>query len=496
MSRLKKFPTILAYIEAHHPEVHKLVELLSLQNSFIPRRGGGMTFLVPNTEYSAKIQEIADGDEPEKATDMIQSLLIPLNLETVQDWRDNSDELSNLLDKRIEITSVTETKIVLKNGATITKNEVFKPFERSGAAERANMSVWNIQGSVAVDAPAVGKRRAGKTATTRVRARNIKTDDLMLRTFVDTVTKKELQAWKSQSGPIKSIKLTVLCNYVRYLVQHKAELEFKEHLEYFKQVCDPLACGGIEAAFYLTFCCRDAMGVDGVRRVGLNDTITLVKILQDKTIDLFAAVDKPLNVISENLGYPVNTELSETIAGLAKSVRPRVIKDLMTLYDAWVATSEGHAAARFKAVQGLKVLIDEFKHYLSLTWLTFRQNPDFVSRQSAYKDFLDSLSRFGSPIILNNPAAQSSLLGIMRIYAKSPKDVTPEHVDYLTDFLSEDGAFRSERQELRSDDSDPRFAPLDSEYLNEDMELSASTRTELRNYMAKHGGKLPDDLLK
>jgi hypothetical protein len=485
--KLKKYPSIFVYLESNHPEIAELVETLALQNNFVPRRGGGITFLVPDSEYVKKIQEIASSDNPEAATDMIQCLLIPLLLETVQDWRDNSDDIPTLLaGKRLEVKSVGERGVVLKNDSVITPNEVFKPFTRSGTAERANMAVWNLRGNVSVvDTANKQKRRAGPRVP---KTRNNAADDMSIRSFVDEVIKRELSSMRGKN-PVRSVKMTVLCNYVRYLVQHQSE----EHLEYFKLVCDPLAAGGIEAAFYLVFCCRDALGVDGVRRVGLNDTSTLVKILGDSSVDLFASVDKPLNILKESLGYPADADLVELIGGFADSVSPKTIPALLSLYDTWVGALQGYAGTRLKAVSGLKLLIDEFKHYVSLMWLAFRESYD--TRTSAYKEFLRTLDRFGVPVIINNPA-QSTIAQLGRLYKKSPKEITQEHMNYITDFLGEDGAFRSERQELKSDQNSLRFQPPELEYANDDMELSSSTKTELRNYMAKHGGKLPDDLLK
>lgn len=491
-SRMKKFPRLVDYVEAHHPSLGKLIDALALTNSFTPRKGCGITFLVPDEDYINEITAVAETEEPEPATDMIMSLIIPIMLGSVSDWKNCSEDLPNLLGRKIEIASIREDRIILKNGSTITKNDIFKPILRSGNAERGNMAVWNIKGKVSLDAPKSGQKPGTKKLVPAPATRNGRQDDQFIRDFVKKVDKMELTAMRRVTRNIHSVKLTVLCNYLRYLLQHQSELEFKEHIDYFKHICDPSAAGGIEAAFYLTFCCRDAIDMNGVKRPGLNDMSSLMKILSDPSIDLFTSVDKPVSFIIENTsGTPADNELSEVISAISESVRPRSVDDLVKVYDAWAARTEGYAGAKFKTIPGLKLLIDEFKYYCSMSWLGYRQSGE--NKFNAYKDFLLSLEGWGHPhMTINNPELQSSMLGILRIFKQSPKTITTEHTTYIREFLSEDGAFRSERQEIKPDETGLRFIPLDQEYANDDMSLSSTARTELRNYMAKHGGKLPD----
>jgi hypothetical protein len=180
---------------------------------------------------------------------------------------------------------------------------------------------------------------------------------------------------------------------------------------------------------------------------------------------------------------------------MSESVRPRTIVELVQVYEAWVSRMDGYAGARFKSVPGLKILIDEFKYYCSMAWLTYRQSGE--TNANAYKDFLMAIGRWGHPkIIINNPETQSEILNIYRIFQKTPKAITTDQATYIRDFLAEDGAFRSERQEIKYDETGLRFIPMEQEYANEDMTLSSTARTEIRNYAAKHGGKLPDDFFK
>lgn len=486
---MKKFPRIVDYIQAEHPDLGGIIDDLALQNSFVPRRAGGITFLVPNAKYTADIRARADGDEPEIATDMIQSLILPVLLEEVSDWKEFSDDVPNLLGKKVDVASVSIDKIMLRNGSVITKNKVFKPFTRSGASERANMAVWDLNGFIDLEAP-VSARKAGNLKRKPIKTRDSKQDDATIREFVKIVESREKQAMKIRGNCIRSMKLNVLCNVWLYLQDHAAELEFKEMTDYFREVCDLTACGGIEAAFYLLWCCRDASGVDNVRRVGLFDSTSLAKIIQDSTVDLFTNCDKPLALLTV-IHTPVNADLTETITNMKQSVRARSIDDVVKLYDSQVAEMTGYCGARYKSTPGLKLLVDEFKHCMALSWLTWRES--YGSRTTAYNEFLNTLSRYGLPdTIINNPESQSMIMGMHRLYKLNPKDITRDHTAYLTDFLGDDGAFRNEREHTDLPDT-IRYRSPDQEYINADMALSSATKTEVRNFMAKHGGKLPDN---
>lgn len=488
---MKKFPRIVDYIQAEHPDLGGIIDDLALQNSFVPRRAGGITFLVPNAKYTADIRARADGDEPEIATDMIQSLILPVLLEEVSDWKDYSDDVPNLLGKRVDVASVGVDKIILRNGSIITRNKVFKPFTRSGASERANMAVWDLNGFIDLEAP-VSARKSGALKRKPIKTRDSQQDDATIRRFVKIVESREKVAMKTRGDHVRSTKLNVLCNVWLYLQDHAAELEFKEMIDYFREICDLTACGGIEAAFYLLWCCRDAAGVDNVRRVGLFDSVSLAKIIQDSTVDLFTNCDKPLALLATVSTASGDADLTENITNMTQSVRARSIDDVVKLYDSRVAEMTGYCGARYKSAPGLKLLVDEFKHCTVLNWLTWRESYD--SRSSAYNEFLNTLGRYGLPdTIINNPESQSIIMGMHRLYKLNPKDITRDHTAYLTDFLGDDGSFRNERDHTDLPDT-LRYRSPDQEYNNDEMALSSATKTEVRNFMAKHGGKLPDNL--
>ncbi len=485
--KLKKFSKIVDYISAHHPELMEIIDNLSQSNGFVPRRNGGITFLVPNAKYTEEIKKVAYSEDAERATDMIQSLLIPILLETVDDWKEYSDDIPNLLGKRITIASVGTDRILLKNGSIITKNKIFKPLARSGATERANMAVWDLNGAIDINAEPTG-RKGGAIKRRPPKVRNYEQDDNTVRGFVKLVERRERQAVRTRGDTYKSVKLTVLCNYYKFLLDHQSELEFKEHLDYFKDAINISACGGVEAAFYIVWCCRDASGTDGIRRPGLHDTATLAKIIQEPTIDLFAGVDKPLELL--NLPKTADQELIDSLDALTQSVRARTVDDLIKLYESRIAGMDGYPGNKYKSIPGLKLLIDEFKHMVSLNWLTFRES--YGSRGEAYDEFLGTLGRYGIPnVIINNPEQQSIVLGIHRVYKVAPKDIERKQIDYLTDFIGEpDGCFSEVRWQDLSDSL--RYQPPWLEYSSDELQLSSSTMTEVRNYMAKHGGKLPE----
>jgi hypothetical protein len=74
--KMIKYPRILDYLEAHYKDVWDLFEDLAMHSSLTPRRGGGITFLIPDKKYIDNIKKIIESENPEPATDMLSSLIL------------------------------------------------------------------------------------------------------------------------------------------------------------------------------------------------------------------------------------------------------------------------------------------------------------------------------------------------------------------------------------------------------------------------------------
>jgi hypothetical protein len=146
--KMNKFPRISNYLEARHPKVYELIENLAMQGSLSPRRGGGITFLLPDTALVNKINKLIESDSPEDATDIVSSLIITEYLPTVKEFAAMKDDIPTLLGKKLVVKAVGSSKVDLDGGAALTPDTGFKPFGRVGNAQRGNMAVWELKGEV------------------------------------------------------------------------------------------------------------------------------------------------------------------------------------------------------------------------------------------------------------------------------------------------------------------------------------------------------------
>ena len=73
---MKKYPRIIDYLQNHYKKVYDLIDDAGMHASLTPRRGGSITFLIPDDKLIAKIRKTLESDDPEKATDMILSLIL------------------------------------------------------------------------------------------------------------------------------------------------------------------------------------------------------------------------------------------------------------------------------------------------------------------------------------------------------------------------------------------------------------------------------------
>lgn len=159
---MKKWPRILDYLQVNHPEVYAVIDDLAMHGSLTPRRGGAITFLLPDSQYLAEIKKALESESPEKATDMVSALILTDLLESAKDFSAKTD-IANLLGNKLVVKSVTGSKVLIEDGE-LTPDTKFKPFERQGSAKRGNMAVWLLKGSVKLDTPKASSKmpRAAK----------------------------------------------------------------------------------------------------------------------------------------------------------------------------------------------------------------------------------------------------------------------------------------------------------------------------------------------
>ena len=144
---MKKYPRILDYLEAHHKEVYDLIDDLAMHSSLTPKRGGSITFLLPDKKYILKIKKMILSETPEDATDMMGSLILLDLFESPSDFSNKQDDIPNSLGKKITIKNVSANKVDIDDGE-LTIDPDFKPFNRQGSSKRGNIAVWHLVGEV------------------------------------------------------------------------------------------------------------------------------------------------------------------------------------------------------------------------------------------------------------------------------------------------------------------------------------------------------------
>jgi hypothetical protein len=145
--KLKKYSTMSDYLEAHHPKVYELFSYLGMQGALTPRRGGGLTLLVPDSKTVDDLHKVVESEDAEKASDILSGLVIQDNLGSEKDWAEKQDDIPTLLGKRVPVKSVSAGKVVLEGGAELTLEKNAKFLTRVGRKKRDPMSVWILKGS-------------------------------------------------------------------------------------------------------------------------------------------------------------------------------------------------------------------------------------------------------------------------------------------------------------------------------------------------------------
>jgi hypothetical protein len=128
---LKKFCSLLTYIEHNNRDLYDTIQDLCLTSIFNTRRGRSVTFLMPDSKSSfhAKIINAAYGQDPGIAVDLIKACTITLHLKDL-DAFSNTDggKLPNELGQELEVDTPGNKQVVLKNGnATIIADTSFRP---------------------------------------------------------------------------------------------------------------------------------------------------------------------------------------------------------------------------------------------------------------------------------------------------------------------------------------------------------------------------------
>lgn len=149
---MKKFPRIFDYLQVYHKAVAEMLENLSMQGALNPRRGGAITFLIPDSDYVKEINKILEGPNPEEATNIVSALILTLNLPDVAAFNKFQSDIPNMLGKKLVVKGITNKGVEVDNGL-LTLDEKFQPFSHVGGVPRNNMAVWKLKGKININTP-------------------------------------------------------------------------------------------------------------------------------------------------------------------------------------------------------------------------------------------------------------------------------------------------------------------------------------------------------
>lgn len=214
--KLKKFCKITRYIEQIDGELSQMISDLCLERLFVPRGVNGITFLYPKEEsYRKEIIAAAYGSNPEKAIQMLESLIVLDHLPRPGDFVLKKDDIPNALRQRIEVASADVSSVKLTCGATLTPDPGFAPI-----STRENMAVYQIKGP---QIPLNGPKATMKYASKR-RSKNSKlggydkSEDIS--EFYKNIKETTLSDFKKFSNSTKPIIVTT--SYLKYLLADEA----------------------------------------------------------------------------------------------------------------------------------------------------------------------------------------------------------------------------------------------------------------------------------
>lgn len=159
---VKKFCSINQWLQKVDNELYGVFDALCLHRLLAPARNTtGVTFLYPeDKKYKKSIVDAAYGETPEKAVQMLKSLVIKAYLSKTSDFISQRDDIPNKLGQKIEVTSADSTSVTLVGGGKLKKPTGAKTFDPR--ADRVNMAVYMLSGGKPI--PLDGKKSDMKYA--------------------------------------------------------------------------------------------------------------------------------------------------------------------------------------------------------------------------------------------------------------------------------------------------------------------------------------------
>lgn len=143
MPSKRKFKNLLKYLDEIDSDFYQMIYDLCLDRLFSPRGVNGITFLYPQEKsYRHQIMSIAYSNNPEKAIQMIESLIILDYLPRYSDFWLKREDIPNSLKQKILVESVNNKGIKLSCGSVLKLDIKFmKKYKEE------NIAFYNLTGA-------------------------------------------------------------------------------------------------------------------------------------------------------------------------------------------------------------------------------------------------------------------------------------------------------------------------------------------------------------
>jgi hypothetical protein len=159
-SKPESYCKITVYLQHNAPLLYENIQDLCLFGAFNTRGSGGVTFLLPDKKTQEKIDKLV-GKDARKAVAMINACVLPVYLESIDDFRKHQEDIPNKLGNKLPIKEVTSSSVELSNGSKITRDGKFKRLY-----DNSNVAVYSIDGEVPTTGEAsqeLSKKKKGAT---------------------------------------------------------------------------------------------------------------------------------------------------------------------------------------------------------------------------------------------------------------------------------------------------------------------------------------------
>lgn len=138
----ERYCKITTYLQFNAPLLNEVIQNLCMFGMFNPRGQKGATYLVFDKKTQVAVDKMV-GIDTHKAKSMIEACLLPVYLESIESFRDQQDDIPNMLGNKLPIKEVSSSSVTLSNGSKITKDSKFKRLYPN-----SNIAVYLIDGEV------------------------------------------------------------------------------------------------------------------------------------------------------------------------------------------------------------------------------------------------------------------------------------------------------------------------------------------------------------